>query len=383
VITELLDVDEGRKLVERFRCGECQACLSVAWGGKWGLNSYVLRCGRDENHSTIAMDRRETMATGQQSRALVVTLTQALARVDEAQDAGLWPAQLTAPQKRLMAQATLAYGLDPLMQELTVYQGKPMVTIRGRRRKDAEAGHHPSIRFRFFTAEEKAGFTEAGAFKDGDLAMYAILTTEDGNTVEGVGTVTKTEREEMSRHRPTEKAHPVLATNPIEMCQKRAEDRARMMAYGPIPLPTGFLAQVLSEYQMGDADQAELPPGDAQQPPAGYFCADHNIPFQRHERDGSVWYSHRQGGGWHNMKESAEEAPPADEPFDPSKEPPLPLPEHVTAMTHLEAVLKDQGWTVERLQAEVLKTPLATYLRGHSLDQVYQLWKAHLTSGTR
>jgi hypothetical protein len=48
-------------------------------------------------------------------------------------------------------------------------------------------------------------------------------------------------------------------------------------------------------------------------------------------------------------------------------------------MTHLEAVLKDQGWTVERLQAEVLKTPLATYLRGHTIDQAYQLWKTNLS----
>jgi hypothetical protein len=319
------------------------------------------------------------MTTEQQSRSLVVTLTQALARVDEAQNAGLWPAQLLPAQKRLMAQATLAYGLDPLMQELTIYQGKPMVTIRGRRRKDAEAGHHPSIRFRFLTTEEKAGFTEAGAFLEGDLAMYCVLTTEEGNTVEGFGKCTTAER--------VSGRQPVAKDNPIEMCQKRAEDRARLMAYGPIPLPTGlsaFAAEVLSEYQVGEASPSDALPAPADPDQADYFCADHNTTFQRHERDGRVWYSHRQGGGWHNMKEPAQEEPPtSDEPFDPEKEPPPPLPEHVTAMTHFDAVLKDQGWTLERLQAEILKTPLATYLRTHSLDQVYQLFKAHLTSGAR
>ena len=365
-----VNADQGRTLVEKYRCGECQARLSVAWGGKFGVNNYVLRCGRDATHSTIARDRRNTVATEQQSRALVVTLTQALARVDEAQQAGLWPGQLAPAQKHLMAQATLAYGLDPLMQELTVYQGKPMVTIRGRRRKDAEAGHHPSIRFRFLTTEEKAEFTQAGAFQDGDLAMYCVLTTEEGATVEGFGKSTKAERQ--SGRQPVAKEHPV------EMCQKRAEDRARMMAYGPIPLPTGFIAAVMSEFQVGESAPPEGSPAPPDQPQTGYFCSEHNVPFGRKERDGSVWYSHRtEGGAWCNMKEPALEAPP-DEPFDPANEPPLPLPAHVTAMTHLEAVLQDQGWTVERLQAEALRTPLANYLRTHSVDEAYQVFKAHL-----
>jgi hypothetical protein len=115
------------------------------------------------------------------------------------------------------------------MEEMILYQGKPMVTIKGRRRKDAEAGHRPDIRFRFLNSEEKDGFTEAGALHPGDLVQICVLTTEWGNTVEAVGTVSKAQRDS---HR-----QPVVNTNPLEMVQKRAEDRARSMAYGPLPRP--------------------------------------------------------------------------------------------------------------------------------------------------
>ena len=325
------------------------------------------------------------MATEQTSKALVVTLTQALARIDDAEKGGLWPATLTPPQRQLMAHATLAYGLDPLMQELTVYQGKPLVTIRGRRRKDAEAGHHPSISFRFLTQEEKAGFTEAGAFHDGDLAQYCILTTEDGNTVEGFGKCTKAERNAGRQ--------PVARDNPIEMCQKRAEDRARLMAYGPIPIPQGLMGAVLYEYQLGEPalPDATPPVGSGEATPAlpeqaqrGYFCADHNVPFGRHQRGDEVWYSHRlQDGSWHNMKDRSEEAPPAaaDAPFDPEQEPPLPLPAQVHSLTHFEAILKEHGWNRNRLEIEVLGTSLERYEKDKALDQAYQLFRQHLDRG--
>jgi phage recombination protein Bet len=76
--------------------------------------------------------------------------------------------------------------------------------------------------------------------------------------------------------------------------------------------------------------------------------------------------------------EEAEWPPPEpDEVFDPATAPPPPLPEHVSAMTHFEAVLKDNGWDVARLQNELLNVPLANYLRTHKLDEAYQLVRQH------
>ena len=348
------------------------------------------------------------MSTQQQSsypilRGIQATLTQALARVDEAENGGLWATKLNVAQKRLLAQATLAYGLDPLMQELTVFQGKPLVTIRGRRRKDAEAGHHPSIKFRFLTKDEKVELTEAGAFKDGDLAQYCVLTTEYGNTVEGFGKVTLAERAEKSTRSQDhlKRAHPIVDDNPIEMCQKRAEDRARMMAYGPIPLPTSFSAQVLSEYQMGEMGPTDTTPALPEKPEASYFCVEDNTAFQRHERDGNIWYSHRRpDGSWHNMKEPSQPLPQGEgrdlqqdiddlfspdprageEPFDPTTVT-IPLPDTIHTRGHFEQVLVDEGWSFARLELQVLNMSLDRYLReGHKLQDAYLAWKKHVAN---
>jgi hypothetical protein len=38
----------------------------------------------------------------------------------------------------------------------------------------------------------------------------------------------------------------------------------------------------------------------AAQPAQPHYCQEHQREFKRHEKDGNVWYSHRQGSGWHN-----------------------------------------------------------------------------------
>ena len=276
----LVDVDEGRALAERYRCGECGSRLSVAWQGApapaWGQGKHVLRCGKDPKHNTIKrasrtrqlfdsergwievdiVTQREVGIPG--ALAVPQTREAMLERANQTLQAGLWPQTMTPQQKALMVQVALAYGLDPLMGELILYQGKPLITINARRRKDVEAGHHPSIKFRFLTAEEKQGYLDAGAINEGDLVQVGILTTEWGNTVETIGKVTKAERESTSdRSRDSRKlAHPIVTDNPIEMCQKRAEARARLMAYGPIPLPHRSMEGVIIEGEVVDPGEA-------------------------------------------------------------------------------------------------------------------------------
>jgi hypothetical protein len=41
--------------------------------------------------------------------------------------------------------------------------------------------------------------------------------------------------------------------------------------------------------------QVEPPP-----PAKTHWCSEHDQEFKRHEKDGNVWYSHRQGSGWCN-----------------------------------------------------------------------------------
>lgn len=262
LITEVTEA-EARALARSHRCGElgCGGRLVLAWQGApppaWGQGRWVLRCGKDSEHGTIKrasrtrqlydsergwievdiMTQKEVGIPG--ALAVPQTPQAMLERADQTLQAGLWPQSMTQGQKALMVQVALAYGLDPLMGEIVLYQGKPLITINARRRKDVEAGHRPSIRFRFLSAEEKQGYLDAGAINEGDLVQVGILTTEWGSTVEGIGKVTKSERETTSpRSRdPRNLSHPIVADNPIEMCQKRAEARVRLMAYGPIPLP--------------------------------------------------------------------------------------------------------------------------------------------------
>ena len=192
-----------------------------------------------------------------------------LERANQTVQAGLWPQTMTPGQKALMVQVALAYGLDPLMGELVLYQGKPLITINARRRKDVEAGHHPSIKFRFLTTEERQGYLDAGAINEGDLVQVGILTTEWGNTVEGIGKVTKAERDGTSQRSRDSRglSHPIVADNPIEMCQKRAEARVRLMAYGPIPLPQMMISEIATTgitvegevLDQGDTPPARLP----------------------------------------------------------------------------------------------------------------------------
>jgi len=53
-----VDYELGKEIAETCVCGECGATLTLAWGGYWGLNSYVLKCTKDINHSQIARPAR-------------------------------------------------------------------------------------------------------------------------------------------------------------------------------------------------------------------------------------------------------------------------------------------------------------------------------------
>lgn len=45
-----------------YRCGECRGLLTVAWGGSYGINEYVLRCGNDSQHVGIVRPARIPMS---------------------------------------------------------------------------------------------------------------------------------------------------------------------------------------------------------------------------------------------------------------------------------------------------------------------------------
>ena len=47
-----------QKRVDSHSCGVCQGNLTIAWGGAYGFNGYILRCGNDINHDILTDYKR-------------------------------------------------------------------------------------------------------------------------------------------------------------------------------------------------------------------------------------------------------------------------------------------------------------------------------------
>lgn len=354
---EHLSFDEVRVLQRDSRCAECGGGLLAPHVGN---GAYMLRCLKDASHMGIArlgnarklynpatkiweeydMTTQKPAQASQETTALAIPTTHAgmLARCREAEAIGKWKDKMTDAQARVLVQVALAYRLDPFMSEIIPYQGQPYVTIAGRRRLDAQAGHHPSIRFRALTLEEAELYQAAEALNDGDLAMVCVLTTEHGNTVEGFGRVLARERQQKSEYLP-------LVTRTIEMVLKRAERRAREMAYGPIAMPAGLGIRILQE---GDMVEGEVI---------------------------------RDSGN------AASEQPPAQEldngaDMDATPSEPQQSPETVDSVAHLIQVMqglgRDHEWITRQLGME---GPLAARVRKFGLQPTYQLLLERIRQG--
>ena len=48
-----LDYEETLRLTQDFVCGECGARLSNPWGGFYGINGYIVRCVKDQDHQGV------------------------------------------------------------------------------------------------------------------------------------------------------------------------------------------------------------------------------------------------------------------------------------------------------------------------------------------
>ena len=267
-----LTAKDAERFTQAHRCGDCGDGLLMPYKGRGsdGRPVHEIHCRTDATHRLFASREPNIRKLYDFKRGLVEvdivtqkevgTITPRLhadeaqmrERVKRAAGIGVFPGQTTSEQQLVLANVAVVYGLDPLMGELIPYQGRPFITIAGRRRLDAVAGHKPGIKFRFLTPDEDAGYKGAGVLEDGDLVQVCMLTLESGREVEAFGKVTLLEREARSNNGDRLRS-PVVAANPIEMAQKRAERRAREMAYGPVPLPQG-LTDPTAVLQEGDEE---------------------------------------------------------------------------------------------------------------------------------
>jgi hypothetical protein len=50
--------EEGKELVRHCVCAECGAPLTLPWGGSYGINSFVVRCGENPDHEGFVKAKR-------------------------------------------------------------------------------------------------------------------------------------------------------------------------------------------------------------------------------------------------------------------------------------------------------------------------------------
>ena len=220
---------------EGAACGQCRNLLKIVWGGAWGCNYYILTCG-DMAHNTILKIERKTkqqinsegVFKGYSMKALTeYTPTEMVARADSA---GLFPQAMTKVQREAIGQICVEYGLDPLMSELMIYQGRPYVTVAARLRKAQEAGDFAGISTRAATNDEK----ESRGYQIFDYVMlaeaYKMIDGVRAGPFQGWGVVKKGTADRADKHLP-------IGDNPAQHAEKRAISRAVRMAWH-IPLPS-------------------------------------------------------------------------------------------------------------------------------------------------
>lgn len=236
MITELT-YTEMQDFAKTHRCGICGSLLTVAWGGKFGINSYVLRCSKDVTHTGITRHNKaedeikntikKEFKLDSKSLMLMPEKTM-LQRIDMAK----FPQELTPPEKKLLAQVAINYGFDPLMGEVTVYQGRPYVNIDGRYRKAQETGNLNGVNTRPATKQERQDWD----IPEGDYFFCAEVRVKGAeHPFVGWGRVHASEIK-IRPDKPGDKYKPVVM-NPQRMAEKRAEAQALRKAFH-IPLPS-------------------------------------------------------------------------------------------------------------------------------------------------
>ena len=78
------------------------------------------------------------------------------------------------------------------------------------------------------------------------------------------------------------------------MAQTRAESKAYRMNYAAVALLAGYQGTTAEEMQTGGSQPDERNDRDE----SAQFCEKHGVSFRRFQKDGSSWYSHRDGDSW-------------------------------------------------------------------------------------
>ncbi len=226
----LADMQKAER--DGYLCAVCQGRLTVAHGGYFGINSYILRCGNDINHTGIT--RHDKKYEEKIRRSLSMDST-SLTKLDEKTmlqrvEMARFPQELTLQDKKLLSQVAITYGFDPLMGEVTIYQGKPYVSIDGRYRKAQETGNLDGVETRPANKQERADWE----IPNGDYFFRSEVWVK--GSLRPIVAWGRVFGAETTINKPGDAYKPVVK-NPQRMAEKRAEAQALRKGFH-IPLPS-------------------------------------------------------------------------------------------------------------------------------------------------
>jgi hypothetical protein len=143
-------------------------------------------------------------------------------RLQLSRSAGYGLQQANPAQLEVIFLLCRRYGLDPLT-DLTLYDGKPFVTIDGRVRLMRRHPEYRGYACRPLTQSEK----ELWGYEPSDIVIECTIRTSTWGEISARGKVSRSELEGKQG-----RSNPVARVHPVEMAEKRAIARAERAAFG-------------------------------------------------------------------------------------------------------------------------------------------------------
>jgi len=143
-------------------------------------------------------------------------------RLQLSRSAGYGLQQANPAQLEVIFLLCRRYGLDPLT-DLTLYDGKPFVTIDGRVRLMRRHPEYRGYACRPLTQSEK----ELWGYEGDDIVIECTIRTSTWGEISARGKVSRAELEGKQG-----RSNPVARVHPVEMAEKRAIARAERAAFG-------------------------------------------------------------------------------------------------------------------------------------------------------
>lgn len=266
---------EWEKMCRTHVCAECGQPLVMPHDPEKG--GRILVCGTDRGHQgfqrvttwweayrdgeEVPMHIADHFRREGGERPMESTQLQQMTpdRMLKRMEGARFPQQMNGAERRNLAELAIYYGLDPAFGELMLYQGRPYISIDGRRRKALETGLLDGMSTRPATKEER----EAWGVEKGDYLWFCDVYRQGCQrpfTAHGRVRLAETgppKDKSKAGYRP-------LEVDPQTMAAKRAEGRALKMAFADsISLPSiEGVGDVEDDETVVEGEARELPPPD-------------------------------------------------------------------------------------------------------------------------